>query len=184
MPDLARSSRDLHWVKENAKWDGVRVRGARQGLDYAGCVTLAQPGLSMSAYGKGRKHHPVPIRYEVILDDAHPPTVQLATLAHGLGHLYCGHIGTHDKDLWSGRPSVDARTKELEAESVARVVLSRRFPGAKLPDHLMQFFDGEPELTGLDLERVLTAAGRVLESADGYRPRRANVKSKTTLPTA
>ncbi|GAB2855104.1 hypothetical protein GCM10027026_00920 [Myroides odoratimimus subsp. xuanwuensis] len=62
--------------------------------------------------------------------------------------------------------------REHEAESVARVVFSTLAPGLPLPDHLSKYFElGEPPLRGLSLERVLKAAGRVLEIAHGWHPR-------------
>lgn len=62
--------------------------------------------------------------------------------------------------------------RELEAESVVRVVFRTFAPDADLPDHLGQFFMVKPDLAGVDLEPVLTAAGRVLEMAQGFAPRR------------
>ncbi|WP_155892752.1 ImmA/IrrE family metallo-endopeptidase, partial [Intrasporangium chromatireducens] len=167
----------LYWISENAKWDGLRVSPTNRGWDHAGCLWPANSCLIQEAYGKGRQIHSVPIRYEALINSAHTDATRLATLAHELGHLYCGHAGTHDKDLWPDRSGTPEEMRELEAESVAKVVFQRRYPGVELPDHLSQFFKGEiPSLDGLDLERVLTAAGRILETADGYRPRRSKIR--------
>lgn len=174
MPPVRDAREALYWIGENAKWDGVRLSPTNRGWDHAGCLWQTESGMTQSAYGKGKRNHEVPVRYEALINRAHSETTQLATLAHELGHLYCGHVGTHDKDLWPDRRKTSEEIRELEAESVAKVVFQRRYPGVELPDHLRQFFVGEPpELHGLDLERVLSAAGRILETADGYRPRRA-----------
>ncbi len=178
MASVANAGDTQRWIIENAKWDGVRVSDVRQGHDYAGCIWPADQGVTQEAYGAGRKHYIVPVRFETLLNGLHSQTARLATLAHELGHLYCGHVGTHNKELWPDRRTIPADLKELEAESVARVVFGRRYPGVELPNHLRQCFEVEPELTGLDLERVLTAAGRILETADGYRPRRPKIRAK------
>jgi hypothetical protein len=36
----------------------------------------------------------VPLRYELKLNSKHSASENYATLAHELGHLYCGHLGT------------------------------------------------------------------------------------------
>jgi hypothetical protein len=61
--------------------------------------------------------------------------------------------------------------RELEAESVARVVFASLAPGVRLPDHLSQNFAEEPDLAGASLEAVLKAAGRILDIASGWGPR-------------
>jgi hypothetical protein len=47
------------------------------------------------------------------------------------------------------------------------VVFGRIAPDADLPPHLEQYFEREPDLSAVDLEPILTAAGRILEMAGG-----------------
>ncbi|EWT03377.1 hypothetical protein N865_19235 [Intrasporangium oryzae NRRL B-24470] len=183
MSAVADAENALYWIAENAKWDGVRVLPTDRGWDHAGAIWAAEAGLQQNAYGKAKRYHTVSVRYETLLNQSHSHTTRLATLAHELGHLYCGHVGTHDKELWPDRRFVSTEMAELEAESVARVVFGRRYPGVELPDHLTQYFTEVPELRGLDLERVLTAAGRILETADGFRPRRMKSKKVPAAQT-
>lgn len=88
-----------------------------------------------------------------------------------LGHVYCGHVGGDANEHWKDRSHLDRDIRELEAESVARVVFATLAPGVELPDHLSQYFAEEPDLAGASLEAVLKAAGRVLDIADGWGPR-------------
>lgn len=165
----------------NAKLDGVRVNDAGFGLGFAGCASRTQAGVTQTLTRGLKVADPpltVPVRFEVLLNRSHSPTEQLATLAHELGHIYCGHLGEQVSDVWPGqrfwkdRSRLAHEMEELEAESVARVVFRRLAPGWTLPDHLRQYFDKEPELTGVDLEPILTAAGRILEMSQGFSPRR------------
>ena len=45
----------------------------------------------------------VPVRFEVLLNRSYSATEQLATLAHELGHIYCGHLGAQTSDVWLGK---------------------------------------------------------------------------------
>lgn len=184
MANLAEASILLEDIIANAKLDGVRVNDAGFGLGFAGCASRTQAGV-LQALTRGLKVADpplaVPVRFEVLLNRSHSPTEQLATLAHELGHIYCGHLGEQVSDVWPGqrfwkdRSRLTHEMQELEAESVARVVFQRLAPGVTLPDHLSQYFDEEPELTGVDLEPILTTAGRVLEMSQGFSPRRVRL---------
>lgn len=179
MKDVQGAEKALSWVIENAKSDGVRISDARHGLPAAGCIWPSNQGVPQGALTKGRKYVPVPIRYEALLNRSHSPTERLATIAHELGHLYCGHVGTHDDDLWPDRSrGLAEEQRELEAESVARLVFKRLHPDVQLPHFLEQYFTTVPELPPSDLERVLTAAGRIIDMAQGLAPRRPKLKSR------
>jgi len=165
----------LNWVTLNAKLDGVRVSPAGHGLPSAGCIWPSDRGMTQPTLVKKKPEtfRPVRVRYETLLNDAYSATERLATFAHELGHLYCGHIGTHDPELWTSRPGLAEPLAELEAESVARIVFKRLAPGVELPPHLDQYFgNGEPR-PNADIERVLVAAGRVIEMSKGFAPRRS-----------
>ena len=47
------------------------------------------------------------------------------TLAHELGHLFCGHLGADDGAWWDACTSIDEHQKEVEAESVAYLACRR-----------------------------------------------------------
>lgn len=170
----------LQHVVENAKADGVRVLPARFGTPYAGCISRSTESTNQMVLTKRRPetHAEVAVRFEVLLNETYSPTEQLATLAHELGHLFCGHLGSQPSQLfpgeefWRDRRGLSHPQKELEAESVARVVFRTLDPHNPLPPHLHQYFSTEPTLEGVSLEPILTAAGRVLEMSRGHAPRR------------
>ena len=177
IPDAANA---LEWVVQNAKQDGVRVLESGRGLGFAGCVQRAAGAASQPVIVALRPptETVVGVQYDLALNRSSSPTEQLATLAHELGHLYCGHLGTHvselwpDESFWADRSDLSHEDEELEAESVARLVFRSLAPESELPPHLEQYFAVVPDLAGLDLERVLTAAGRVVEMAYGHALRR------------
>lgn len=174
MADVPDVDTALQWIVENAKYDGLRVTSAPLGLRFAGCVSRSHSSATQQVTVRKRPEiqiQDVPVRFDVELNRSYTATEKLATLAHELGHVYCGHLGVDRGDQWKGRSTLPADLEELEAESVARVVFASLAPGAQLPDHLGQYFDDEPDLAGVSLEAVLKAAGRVLDIAKGWGPR-------------
>jgi hypothetical protein len=101
---------------------GVRVVVARQGVMLVGKIGRVEAAGSLRVVGRD-PHAPareVPVRWVVALNGSHPPTEQLATLAHELGHLFCGHVGADRGDPWPNRDEPEHAVREFEAESVAR----------------------------------------------------------------
>lgn len=185
MNDAPGAEIELQWVIENAKADGVRVTGARYGLPAAGCIrtACAGPQLVLERRRPEEVYREVRVRYDVLLNQTYSPTERLATLAHELGHLYCGHLGGHDAELWPepfwrDRAGMTHELRELEAESVALLVFERLHPNIPLPPHLEQYVQEVPDLAPASVETVLTAAGRVLEMSAGLAPRRLKQNRK------
>ncbi len=67
---------------------------------------------------------PVPCGYYILFNDQASREARYATLAHELGHLYVGHLGTPNRHWWPNRQGLDHGAEEFEAESVAYRVLS------------------------------------------------------------
>lgn len=174
MGDVTHADVAVHWITENAKYDGVRVSPAPLGQGYAGCVTRSCAATTQPVTVRKRPNpavEQVPVLFDVELNRSYTSTEQLATLAHELGHVYCGHLGTGEGDNWKDRSTSSKEWRELEAESVARIAFRSLAPGAQLPPHLHQYFANEPDLTGPSLETVLRAAGRILQMSRGWDPR-------------
>lgn len=111
------------------------------------------------------------MRYVSIINGRLSDTEQLTTLAHELGHLYCGHIGTHDDRRWPSRVRLSEETVEIEAESVAYLVCLRIEPSVQMPSHPHQYVGEGWPLPSVDVNRVVTAAGRILDMSSGALPR-------------
>lgn len=174
MADLPDIDHAFDWIVENSKFDGVRVTPAPLGTGFAGCVSPSRSAAVQRITVRKRPQSPaqdVPVRFDVELNRSYSPTEKLATIAHELGHVYCGHLGADRDEHWKDRRNLTHEIRELEAESVARVVFASLAPGVQLPDHLSQYFAEEPDLAGASLEAVLKAAGRVLDIAGGWGPR-------------
>jgi hypothetical protein len=167
MPPLRGVSEALDLTVDNAKFDGVRVSVVRAGAQQAGCLSTTPPGLTqvVQVGGAAAQRINVPVRYEVEVSRSFSPTERYATLAHELGHLYCGHVGTPHPKWWPARTSLDPAVQEFEAESVAYMACVRLDPDARMPPYLAGFLRSERDVPRIGLDRVLKAAGEVIRSA-------------------
>lgn len=165
----------LHWLVTNARHDGVRTTFAGSGFASAGSIRIADSGKQLhldARDGSVAAGSTTPLRYEAVINDAHNSTEQLATMAHELGHLFCGHLGALESDWWPARRPESEAMREFEAESVAQLVFRRVAPTADLPPHLFQYFGNTaPEPTD-DWQHVANAGDRIIEMCQGVSPKR------------
>lgn len=93
-------------------------RGSRS-AGLAGVLHATTDGTTLSS--TGRKH-----RWLVLINDQLDIGARFATLAHELGHIYCGHLGAHPEGFWPDRShTLDHAQREMEAEAVAYLVCKR-----------------------------------------------------------
>lgn len=108
---------------EAADRRGVRVELTdRWGSWMAGRAGLLHGGVDGAVVSAtGRRH-----RWLVVVNSELSAGARFATLAHELGHIYCGHLGAHPEGFWPDRTKLTTSQREMEAEAVAYLV-SRRF---------------------------------------------------------
>lgn len=100
-------------------------------------------------------------------------------MAHELGHLYCGHVGTISQHRWPDRRDVDLVLMEWEAESVARVVFGHLYPESELPPYWdMPPGNALPDLQDLSFRLVMDSAEWILRDSAGPRRLLADKKYK------
>jgi len=63
--------------------------------------------------------------YCILLNENLEREEQYGALAHELGHLFCGHLGTDEGAWWDECSGIDKPQKEIEAESVAYLACRR-----------------------------------------------------------
>jgi hypothetical protein len=174
MEPVAAAEAALSRLPDAVKRFGVRVVEARQGVALAGHIERVRAAgwLVVPSRDAKTEARQVPVRWIVQLNGSHSPTEQLATLAHELGHLFCGHVGADQGDEWPSRDLSDHAQREFEAESVARLVFRRIAPGAELPPYLEHVLDPGRPPPDEGWTHVAQAADRVLELLGPERRRR------------
>ncbi len=153
--------RELDTASENGKRDGVLIHGRKLGTQQAGSIAVAS-GKTL-AFGE----HAVPLRYALELNDDLSREARFVTLAHELGHLYCGHLGTPDDSWWPDRRGLAAAVQEFEAESVAFLVCSRLGIDNPSETYLAGYVKDHEQVPAVSLECVLKSAGLIESMARG-----------------
>lgn len=102
---------------------GVRVElTGRWGNRLAGIAGLLhQTADSATTTANARRH-----RWLIQINEQLDLGARIATLAHELGHIYCGHVGAHPEGFWPDRSGTLTHSqREMEAEAVAYLVCTR-----------------------------------------------------------
>lgn len=156
----------------NCRRDGIAVYTAEMGSQRAGQIRSVNSRRKTIAFefvraGKTEKIA-VPLRYEVELDRNASDESRYATLAHELGHLYCGHLGTPNARWWPDRRGLAESNMEFEAESVAYLVCTRAGINSPSERYLATYVEGNKVIPTISLDCVMKAAGLI--EAMGLRP--------------
>lgn len=164
MDPVARADEAVGRLIAGVQTMGVRVVDMRQGTRLAGHIQrMGDAGfMQVGAKERGAPTTHVPVRWVVGLNHRHSATEKLATLAHELGHLFCGHVGADRGDSWPHRSALSAVQEEFEAESVARLVFRRVAPGVVLPPYLENILDPDAPVPDEGWSYVVQAADRIL----------------------
>ncbi len=99
-------------------------------------------------------------RWHVVVNLHHDLPTRFATLAHELGHIYCGHLGPGPKDAWPRRNTLNHHERELEAEAVAWLVCKRNGVTPASEDYLSAHV-GSADLAKVSIYAILEAANRI-----------------------
>lgn len=102
--------------------------------------------------------------WRVKMNDRMTPPEQLVTVAHELGHIFCGHLGgcggLHDQSGWPERRGLGHHEKEMEAEAVAWLIAQRAGVLAASAAYLRRHVE-QGQTAQVDTALVAKAAGRI-----------------------
>lgn len=99
-------------------------------------------------------------RYRVKLNVKHDLPTRFATLAHELGHIFCGHLGADIKGRWPNRSGLTYKQRELEAEAVAWLVCQRTGVSPRSKEYLSSLANPQ-DIRAVSVYAIFEAANRV-----------------------
>lgn len=117
-PHRGKVVKELEQTIENAKRDGVRITSYEGGSQSAGMIQVTSSTHYQSFVVQLRpkiKYARVKVLCELLVNQDGSPEARYATMAHDLGHLYCGHLGTRNAqqpDKSKPRPLTNAEGLE------------------------------------------------------------------------
>ena len=98
--------------------------------------------------------------YRVRLNSIHNLASRFATLAHELGHVYCGHVGCDRKGRWVHRKNLNHAQREMEAEAVSWLVCQRNNVQTKSREYLSELVK-MTDPSSISMYSIFEAANRV-----------------------
>jgi hypothetical protein len=98
--------------------------------------------------------------FRIRLNAKHDLPTRFATLAHELGHVYCGHVGGDNQGRWPDRSKTSSALQELEAEATAWLVCQRIGLKTRSAEYLHQLIK-EEHVHSVNLYAIFDAAGRI-----------------------
>jgi hypothetical protein len=159
---------ELDRTIENAKRDGVRIQPRKEGSQSGGSIRPADGRrLPLLVFEGGKdgdgnpKRTEVPVRYDILFNEAAGKEARYATLAHELAHLYCGHLGTPNAQWWPDRRGLDKQAEEFEAESVAYLVCGRLGIENPSEQYLAGYYGTNGEVPNISIDLVMKSAGLI-----------------------
>ena len=103
---------------------GIKYAEGNYGSQMAGFVTW----LPKSEVVRISPTKQMRLVFQITVNSNLSTAEQFAAMAHELGHLFCGHLGTVDDKKWPKRTTLTLNQREFEAESVCWLVCERRGP--------------------------------------------------------
>lgn len=158
---------------------GVRVEGLWEKAEKSAqkynieIIISNQEGMYRAGSAAGFTDYPekTPKRgYRIKLNGRHDLPTQFATLAHELGHIYCGHLGVNHEGRWPNRWKISVPVKELEAEAVSYLVCRRNGIITSSEDYLRSIIP-KAHKEEVSMYAIFDAANRVEARTDIKRPR-------------
>jgi hypothetical protein len=105
--------------------------------------------------------------YQVTFNDRLEEGECFVTIAHELGHIFCGHLGeclyrgsNDDESGWPDRRSLGKNEKEVEAEAVAYLIASRAALVTGSPAYLKPYAQ-RADMKSIDVDLIVRAAARI-----------------------
>jgi hypothetical protein len=162
-------SGEPEYTIENAKRDGVRILVQKGGSQSAGSICMEDPGNPSSPLlfqtGRNRDggpiYTPIPVRYNLVLNETLGREAIYASIVHEMAHLYCGHLGTPNEKWWPDRRGLEKAIREFEAESIAYLICKRLGIDNPSDTYLACYLKEDQEIPPISLECVMKATGLI-----------------------
>ena len=163
----------------------IKIEGRRHGFSYAGSAAaqgvlpidqsssgnFSENGIgnfvreNATSDGQGGKAS-IPT-FRVTVNDRLEPAERFVTIAHELGHIFCGHLGActsrsgkDEESGWPDRRMVSLQEREVEAEAVAYLVASRAGLVTGSAAYIKPFAQ-RADMKKIEVELIVRAAARI-----------------------
>lgn len=157
------------WTLNNLAPLGVRLTLVSHANSSCGSTYPARRSgtvTRLSATGKTRPEE-FSLLFEIEVNTHLALVDKYATLVHELAHLFCGHAGPSPVASWPDRRDGSKARNEVEAESVAHMVLGRLDPDVTMGDYILGHLDKDGDMPEVALNVMFKVAGDIIELGSG-----------------
>jgi len=147
---------------DNLKTDGILYAQSNHGTGSAGYIKRSN-GESKQEIRTVKKTVLVKVLYELVVNSNHSNEIKFATIAHELGHLYCGHLGSANVKWLDDRRGLTENEREFEAECVCWLVCERKGMENPSAKYLNGYLNEGKDIPNISIDAVLKAVG-IIES--------------------
>ncbi len=145
-------------TRHNAAVHSIAAYEADVDGDEIDAVSRITPALRKKYQGLNL---PRDTRYLIFIDKTLPLAGRYASLTHGLGHIFCSHLGIDRHAWWPERGDLNIRGEALEAESVAFLVCRRCGLGTNSERFMLQLSETYQKIPRLSVNAVIQAAAYI-----------------------
>ena len=147
-------------TQQNCSLQGIAVCETTLSRDGKGTTDRLTPALR-------RQYKDLNIQkdtsYAIHLNKTHCLEEKYTSLAHELGHIFCGHLGIDRYAWWPEREALNINAEDIEAGCVAYLVCRRKGLQACSEKYLSNFVRANQEMPAFSLNAVLQAVSYVEE---------------------
>jgi hypothetical protein len=120
------------------------------------------------------------VKYLVLINKEYSVEDKYSSLAHELGHIFCGHVGVDEEAWWEDRTGARHDEQEIEAESVAYLVCRRIGLEVNSDRYLANYQTGHiTEMPPFSLNAILTVTSYIEDiGRKGFKRRKSRYKSE------
>lgn len=150
---------------DKKQYENTKQAAQKQGIDVEETgnygTLLAGTAAAMNRFPAAlQTTNPKAAQYRVLVNAKHDLPTRFATMAHELGHIYCGHLGADIKGRWPKRTDLTNNQMELEAEAVAWLVCQRVGVISRSKEYLSSLAT-EEDIRQISAYTIFAAANRV-----------------------
>lgn len=156
------SQGDFNKFIDNLKTDGILYAQSNHGTGSAGYIQRSN-GEFTQEITIAKKTIFIKVLYELVVNSNHSNEIKFATIAHELGHLYCGHLGASKVKWVDDRWGLSKNEREFEAECVCWLVCERKGIDNPSAKYLSGYLDENQDIPNISIDAVLKAVG-IIES--------------------
>lgn len=163
IPGEKSSSLLAHGDISKETYDNIKLAADKYGVEveetdkYGALLAGTAAGVKVLPTRQSAKGAPP---FRVNLNKNNDLPTRFATLAHELGHVYCGHVGGDPKGRWPNRSSLPHALVEMEAEAVAWLVCQRNGVTSRSKEYLSSLI-AQADLAEVSMYAIFEAANRV-----------------------